>query len=96
MAKTDTLNIRIEPNLKEQAEETLNYLGLTMSEAVTLFFKQVVINDGIPFEIKKPKHNRKLKKAMKEADKLTEKLEKHPEQVKVYNDFNELWEDLKD
>lgn len=90
MSKSDTLNIRIEPNLKQQAEETLNYLGLTMSEAVTLFFKQVVINDGIPFEIKKPKYNRKTLKAMKEA----EKIMKHPEKYKQYSDFNESWEDL--
>ena len=90
MAKTETINIRIEPSLKQQAEETLNYLGLTMSEAVNLFFRQVVINDGIPFEIKKPKYNRKTKKAMKEA----EKISKHPEKYKQYNNFDELWEDL--
>lgn len=90
MAKTETINIRIEPSLKEQAEETLNYLGLTMSEAVNLFFRQVVINEGIPFEIKKPKYSRRLKKAMKEA----EKISKNPEKYKQYNNFEELWEDL--
>ena len=90
MAKTETINIRIEPNLKKQAEETLNYLGLTMSEAVNLFFKQVVINEGIPFEIKRPKYNRKTRKAMKEA----EKISKHPERYKHFNNFDELWEDL--
>ncbi len=94
MAKTDTLNIRIEPDLKEQAEKTLNYLGLTMSEAVTLFFKQVVINDGIPFEIRKPKYKRKTLKAMKEAERLVKNYKKNPGKVKVYNDFEELWEDL--
>ena len=76
MAKTETINIRIEPNLKQQAEETLNYLGLTMSEAVNLFFRQVVLNDGIPFEIKKPRYNRKTLKAMKEAEKELKKEEK--------------------
>ena len=90
MSKTDTLNIRIEPNLKQQAEKTLNYLGLTMSEAVTIFFKQVVINEGIPFEIKKPKYNRKTLKAMKEV----EKISKNPDKHKQFQDFNELWEDL--
>ena len=90
MAKTETINIRIEPTLKKQAEETLNYLGLTMSEAVNLFFRQVVINDGNPFEIKKPKYSRRLKKAMKEADKIS----KHPERYKQFNNFDELWEDL--
>jgi len=90
MAKTETINIRIEPSLKEQVEETLDYLGLTMSEAINLFLKQVVINDGIPFEIKKPKYNRKTRKAMKEA----EKISKHPEKYKQFNNFEELWEDL--
>lgn len=90
MAKTDTINIRIEPILKQQAEETLNYLGLTMSEAVNLFFRQVVINDGIPFEIKRPKYNRKTRKAMKEA----EKISKHPERYKKFSSVEELMEDL--
>ena len=41
MAKTENINIRIEPELKKEAEETLDYLGLTMAEAIKLFLKQV-------------------------------------------------------
>ena len=59
MAKTDTLNIRIEPKLKKEAEQTLNDLGMNIAEAVTIFLKQVTITESIPFEIKK---KRKLNK----------------------------------
>ena len=90
MAKTENLNIRIEPNLKKQAEETLSYLGLTMSEAITMFFKQIVINDGIPFPIQAKPYSMKTRKAMKEAAKLA----KQPDKAKKYSNFNELWEDL--
>ena len=51
MAKTDTLNIRIEPKLKKEVETTLNDLGMNIAEAVTIFLKQVVLTDSIPFLI---------------------------------------------
>lgn len=57
MSKTSNVFVRVEPKTKEQAEIILNKLGLSMSNAVELFLKQVVINKGIPFEIKlSPKH----------------------------------------
>ena len=37
MSKTDTLSIRIEPTLKKEVEETLNYLGMNIADAVTIF-----------------------------------------------------------
>ena len=57
MAKTSTLNIRIDPKLKEEAEATLNDLGMNIAEAVTIFLKQVVMTDSIPFAIRKPKYS---------------------------------------
>ncbi len=53
MAKTHILHIRVEPKVKEKAEETLNDLGLSISEAVNVFLNQVILNEGIPFEIRK-------------------------------------------
>ncbi len=52
--KTSNLFVRIEPNLKYQTETILSELGLSMSGAITLFFKQIVINRGLPFEVKVP------------------------------------------
>lgn len=52
MSKTSNVFVRVEPNTKEEAEIILNQLGLSMSNAVDMFLKQVVIQRGIPFEIK--------------------------------------------
>lgn len=90
MAKTENINIRIEPELKEEAEKTLDYLGLTMAEAVKLFLKQVTLTDSIPFKIEKPKFNKETLEAIQEADEIT----KNPANYKGYNNINELLEDL--
>lgn len=50
--KTSNLSIRIEPSLKNEAEEVLSNLGLSLSGAVNLFFKQIILNNGLPFEVK--------------------------------------------
>lgn len=49
--KSATVQFRIEPELKEKAEEVFNQLGLTFSSACTLFTKAVVNRGKIPFEI---------------------------------------------
>jgi len=52
MVKSSNLYVRIEPDVKEQAEKVFDGLGISMSNAVGLFLKQVVINQAIPFDIK--------------------------------------------
>ena len=52
MAKTANLYTRIDPELKEQAEYILNSLGLPPSSAITMFYKQVVLQQGFPFDVK--------------------------------------------
>lgn len=54
MAKTANLYARIEPALKEQAEEILTALGIPASNAITMFYKQIILQRGIPFEMKLP------------------------------------------
>ena len=53
---TRTANIytRVDPDTKEQAEAILNRLGIPMSNAIGMFLKQIVIQKGIPFEMKLP------------------------------------------
>ena len=51
MVKSTNLYVRIEPDVKEQAEKVFDGLGISMSNAVGLFLKQVVINQAIPFEL---------------------------------------------
>ena len=52
--KTANLYARIEPELKEQAESILNSLGIPASNAITMFYKQIVLQRGLPFELKLP------------------------------------------
>lgn len=58
--KTSAINIQIESNLKKDATMVLTDLGLSMSSAITLFLKQVVKKNGIPFEITNVASNKKI------------------------------------
>ena len=51
MPKTTTITIRLDPVLKQQAEDTLHKAGLTTSQAVTIFLKQVNRVHGLPFPV---------------------------------------------
>lgn len=53
---TRTANVftRVDPETKEQAEAILNQLGIPMSNAIGMFLKQIVMQRGIPFEMKLP------------------------------------------
>ena len=55
MARTSNVFARVEPEVKEQAEVILKQLGIPMSNAVGMFLRQVVLQRGIPFEMKIPK-----------------------------------------
>ena len=54
MAKTSNLYARIEPEVKEQAEMILSALGIPVSSAINMFYKQIILQRGIPFEMKLP------------------------------------------
>lgn len=54
MARTSSIYARVEPELKEQAELVLDQLGIPMSNAVGMFLRQVVLQRGIPFDMKLP------------------------------------------
>ena len=67
MSLNATVRARIDESLKFNAETILNEIGLTTSQAINIFFKKVVSEHGIPFELKVPSD--KLKIAMDEAKK---------------------------
>jgi DNA-damage-inducible protein J len=54
MNKAAMINARIEPKLKKQAESILSKVGLSSAEAIRLFYNQICLHKGIPFEIKIP------------------------------------------
>ena len=53
-AKSANLYARIEPDVKEQAESILSTLGIPASNAINMFYKQIILNRGLPFEVKIP------------------------------------------
>ena len=65
MAKTDMIRARVEPGLKHEAEEVFSALGLSTTEAITLFYKQVTLHDGLPFEVRIP--NAETREALRRA-----------------------------
>lgn len=54
MSKTSTVRARIEPALKEQVESVFDRLGLNATQAITLFYRQVALRNGLPFEVAIP------------------------------------------
>ena len=73
MAKTAMVRARVEPELKRQAEELFSELGLSATEAITLFYKQVAIHRGLPFSVRIP--NEKTIEAMRQAENRENLLE---------------------
>ena len=74
MAKSANLYARIEPDVKEQAEAILGALGIPASNAINMFYKQIILQNGIPFEVKLPEHP--LNAARMTQEQLDAELEK--------------------
>ena len=54
MAKTAVIQARIDPEVKNKAQNIFSKLNISMSEAISLFLTQVTLNKGIPFDIRIP------------------------------------------
>ena len=52
--KSANLYARIEPDVKEKAESILSTLGIPASSAINMFYKQIILQRGLPFEVKIP------------------------------------------
>jgi DNA-damage-inducible protein J len=74
-AKSANLYARIEPEVKERAEDILAALGIPISNAINMFYKQIILQRGLPFDVKLPSLRQAGLYEMSEAD-LNEELEK--------------------
>ncbi len=89
MAKVST-NISLDSDLKKEATELLSDFGMDLSTAVSIFLKQMVREQRIPFVIKRDQPNASTMRALKElAD-----MEKHPEKYKSYASADELFDEV--
>lgn len=83
MKKNSTLNLRVNPDVKRNAEEVLSQLGISMSTAINIYLKQISMTGGIPFDIKVPKAPISIN-----ADLMT-KDEIHAKLKEGFNDIDE-------
>ncbi len=86
---TVSTQIRIDEATKKQAMELLEGLGLNLSDAINMFLRQVVLHNGIPFDVKYPKFKPEVMEAMEEARRIS-----RDPNVKGYTDIDELFEEL--
>ncbi len=54
MSRTATIQARIDPEIKSKAQRVFNALNISMSEAISMYFTQVALHKGIPFDVKIP------------------------------------------
>lgn len=66
--KTASVNVRIQENIKEQAEKILSQIGLSRAVAIDLFYRQIIMNNGIPFSLTVPKHQVPIRDTMSEEE----------------------------
>ena len=86
---TSTINVNVPSDVKEEATNLFNSLGLNMSTAINMFLKRAIYERGIPFEAKQ-KPSKEFAEAIKELD----YMEKHPEEYKVYHNVDKMFEDI--
>jgi len=85
MSKSEMIRARVEPELKHDAEAVFSILGLSPTEAITLFYKQVTLHHGLPFEVRIP--NAETREAIQQA-KNKEELTQHDSVDDLMADFN--------
>jgi len=84
------INVRIDEEVKKEAEAVFSSLGITPTAAISLFYNQVIRTNGIPFELKARIPNQLTINALNEVD----EMEKNPSKYKSYNTVSSLMEDL--
>jgi DNA-damage-inducible protein J len=88
--ETTNVSIRMDSNLKKQAENLFADLGMNMTTALTMFLRQAVRSQGIPFEVSRIPNAETLA-AMKEAERIAK-----DSNVKGYTNLDALFKDLKE
>ena len=83
MEKTATLNLRVNPTVKEQAEIVLSRLGVPMSTAINMYLNQISLTGGIPFAITLPKAPKDINADVMTDEEIHTKLQSGYDDVKA-------------
>ena len=65
--KTATLNMRVDPSVKEEAERVYAQFGMNRTDAVNVFLHKSIMEGGLPFDLRQPRFNAETELAMREA-----------------------------
>ncbi len=74
MEKTATLNLRVNPSLKQNAEIILQKLGIPMSTAIDMYLNQIILTGGIPFSVTLPKAPDSINASAMSTEQIHEKI----------------------
>lgn len=85
MEKTATLNLRVNPLVKERAEEVLSRLGMPMSTAINIYLNQISLTGGIPFAVTLPKAPDTINADFMTSEEIHNKLQKGYDDIKAGN-----------
>ena len=83
MEKTATLNLRVNPTVKQRAENVLAQLGIPMSTAIDMYLNQISLTGGIPFAVTLPKASPEVNADMMNTDEIHAKLEEGYEEIEM-------------
>ena len=83
MEKSATLNLRVNPTLKQDAESVLGRLGIPMSTAVDMFLNQIVLVGGIPFSVTLPNAPESIDMTKMDEDQIHAKIQRGYESYKA-------------
>ena len=83
MEKTTTLNLRVNPELKQDAESVLKRLGIPMSTAVDMFLNQIVLVGGIPFSVTLPNAPESIDATKMNGEQIHSKIQRGYESYKT-------------
>ena len=89
--KTANYNMRLDPVIKSQAEETFAEFGLNLSEAINVFLHMSIKQRGFPFEIREPKLNAETLLAMQETEQILEEYESGKRIPKSFSNAGDMF-----
>lgn len=87
---TTNINVRVDKELKQSAEELFRDLGLNMSAAITMFLKNAVEYDGIPFEVRRHSFNAETRAALDEYN----EMKNDPGSYRRYDSFDDMMDEV--
>ncbi|MFC2286152.1 MAG: type II toxin-antitoxin system RelB/DinJ family antitoxin [Selenomonas sp.] len=92
MTKTATINMRIEPTVKAQAEDVFSSFGISITDAINIFLHASIMEGGFPFQPKQPRYSKETLLAIQEARAIMDgKME-----AKRYPSLSALLKDVED